>query len=68
VAPLEIRLEVLIDVLLFGREVEVVSRITTCRDPDDDKFSNSLSTDRLTISLPATRTCSSFIRSAAFRS
>jgi uncharacterized protein len=38
IAPLEARLEVLADVILFGREVEIVERVATCRDPEDDKF------------------------------
>ena len=38
VAPLEVRLEALVDVVLFGREIEIVERIVACRDPDDDKF------------------------------
>jgi putative PIN family toxin of toxin-antitoxin system len=38
IAPLDARLEVLADVILFGREVEIVTRVVACRDPDDDKF------------------------------
>jgi putative PIN family toxin of toxin-antitoxin system len=38
VAPLEARLEVLADVILFGREVEIVEHVTACRDPGDDMF------------------------------
>ena len=37
-ASRERRMEFVAEVILLGDEVEIVERITACRDPDDDKF------------------------------
>jgi putative PIN family toxin of toxin-antitoxin system len=37
-ASFERRMEFVAEVMLLGDDVEIVTRVTACRDPDDDKF------------------------------